>query len=110
MLCPERTATNPNPFYRATTVPRLLTISVPLATLAFAPACKTVATQPDHCSDRNCDATCVQAHGDVRPYCTWKEPSCASADATALGCVFVRPIDECYSPCGGAMVFEDDFS
>lgn len=68
--------------------------------------CLSFSANPDHCSNLDGDATCASLYGNDRPFCSWGRAACESTPA-GDGCVEARPIDACYSPCGGAALLED---
>lgn len=71
--------------------------------------CLSLRPNPDHCSNRDGNATCASLYGDERPFCSWGRGACESTPAKD-GCVEAKPSEECYSPCGGAALVEDDAS
>lgn len=57
---------------------------------------------PDHCSNNQGDAYCVELdHDGSLLYCEAGIKGCITPDHERFGCVADRPKDECYSPCGG---------
>lgn len=63
--------------------------------------CRSTVLNADHCAVNDGDAHCLEMFPDgSRPFCRRGTESCV-LDEGINGCVFERPADECYSPCGG---------
>jgi hypothetical protein len=75
----------------------------PVLTLGFvvAQGCAITAPDPLHCGNNEGNGYCAAQFPDgSRPFCELGAGACISPESE-LGCVSERPVDECYSPCGG---------
>lgn len=73
----------------------------------MAVSCRSTVQDARHCANNDGDRHCAEQYPDgSRPYCELGEGACISPD-TAFGCVAQRPVDECYSPCGGSVLAEN---
>jgi len=80
--------------------------------LAGITSCRTEPTtlDPTHCNYNEGDSYCAQKYPDGSlPFCESGRPGCISPQET-FGCTAERPVDECYSPCGGVSTIDEDGS
>lgn len=70
-----------------------------IGVVLMGPGCRFTEPNPAHCFNNDGDAYCA-ARDPSRPYCERGQDACISPD-NDHGCVASRPIDACYSPCGG---------
>ncbi len=83
-------------------------VALPLALLAgtaLGASCKSTGLNENHCASNDGDAYCASLYPDgSRPFCG--RGSCFDAED---GCQQARPgTDECYSPCGGQLSFNEE--
>ncbi|MEX1362977.1 MAG: right-handed parallel beta-helix repeat-containing protein, partial [Nannocystaceae bacterium] len=76
--------------------------------LLLAQGCKIVGFNADHCTNNDGDAHCAELFPDgSRPYCETAVGECLSGESIN-GCVSARPLDECYTPCGGRQTIDEN--
>lgn len=78
--------------------------------LLGAQACQFAEDNLQHCATRDGDAFCARMGDGTRPYCRRGTDACITPDDGVHGCVAARPVDACYSPCGGRSTIDADGS
>ncbi|MCA9656124.1 MAG: hypothetical protein KC501_39840 [Myxococcales bacterium] len=84
----------------------VMMVGAGIASAAIGQGCSFTEQNPGHCFNNGGDEYC-RTRDPSRPFCERGQDECISS-SNDLGCVAERPVDSCYSPCGGRATLDEN--